>query len=117
MKADFGRDPFFGKPFVDVDEWRDGPREHRYVHGGFEGTETLFSFYFPPTGIYDGRFIHMFQGGTGGMDSTLTTPGPFNRLGGSLDMYFEFGAYAVECNQGHQATCQQHPTRPLYVVS
>jgi hypothetical protein len=40
----------FGAPFVDVDEWRDEPRRHRYVHGGFEGTHTLFSFSFsfPP---------------------------------------------------------------------
>jgi hypothetical protein len=34
-------DDAFGKPFVDVDEWRDSPRRHRYLHGGFEGTETL----------------------------------------------------------------------------
>jgi hypothetical protein len=104
MKADFGRDPFFGEPYVDIDEWREAPRTHRYVHGGFKDTDTRFSFYFPPEGEYDGRFIHMFQGGTGGMESTLTTPGPFSRLGGSLDMYFEFGAYAVESNQGHIAT-------------
>jgi Tannase-like family of unknown function (DUF6351) len=104
MKDDFGRDPFFGEPYVDVDEWREGPRTHRYVHGGFKDTDTRFSFYFPPAGEYDGRFIHMFQGGTGGTDATLTTPGPFSRLGGSLDMYFEFGAYALECNQGHIST-------------
>ena len=30
----------FGEAFVDVDEWRDSPRPHRYVHGGFEGTHT-----------------------------------------------------------------------------
>src|SRR5258706_15611180 len=28
-------DPQFTKPFIDVDEWRDGPVHHRYVHGGF----------------------------------------------------------------------------------
>jgi hypothetical protein len=36
-------DPYFGPPFVDLDEWRESPRRHRYVHGGFEGTETRFS--------------------------------------------------------------------------
>ncbi len=39
-------DSMFSKPFVDVDEWRDEPVRHRYVHGGFKGTETRFSMYF-----------------------------------------------------------------------
>ena len=43
-------DSYFGPTFVDVDEWRDAPVRHRYVHGGFEGTDTRFSFYFPPGG-------------------------------------------------------------------
>ena len=30
-------DPYFDAPFVDVDEWRDAPVRHRYVHGGFDG--------------------------------------------------------------------------------
>ena len=51
-------DPFFDSPFVDVDEWRDDPVHHRYVHGGFEGTDALFSLYFPPAERYEGRFIH-----------------------------------------------------------
>ena len=42
------QDPQFDTPFIDVDEWRDEPVRHRYVHGGFEGTDTRFSFYFPP---------------------------------------------------------------------
>ena len=41
-------DPDYDKPFVDVDEWREEPVRHRYVHGGFEGTDLLFSYYFPP---------------------------------------------------------------------
>ena len=40
-------DPMFVDPFVDVDEWRDEPVRHRYVHGGFEGTDCRFSMYFP----------------------------------------------------------------------
>jgi hypothetical protein len=39
---------YFARPFVEVDEWRDDPVRHRYVHGGFDGTETQFSLYFPP---------------------------------------------------------------------
>ena len=37
-------DSFFGPPFVDVEEECDVPVHHRYVHGGFEGTATRFSF-------------------------------------------------------------------------
>lgn len=50
-------DPLFGWPYLDVDEWRDGPVRHRYVHGGFGGTDTRFSFYFPEPRAYEGRFI------------------------------------------------------------
>ncbi|HET9667539.1 MAG TPA: hypothetical protein VFP09_12310, partial [Desertimonas sp.] len=51
------KDGEFSKPYVDVDEWRDDPVRHRYVHGGFEGTETRFSAYFPPPEHYEGRFF------------------------------------------------------------
>ena len=43
-------DTLFKKPYIDVDEWRNTPVRYRYVHGGFEGTQTRFSFYFPPEG-------------------------------------------------------------------
>jgi len=33
-------DPFFAQPYIDIDEWRDAPVRHRYVHGGFKGTDT-----------------------------------------------------------------------------
>jgi hypothetical protein len=33
-------DEFFGAPYIDVDEWRDTPAPHRYVHGGFAGTDS-----------------------------------------------------------------------------
>jgi hypothetical protein len=35
-------------PYTDVDEWRDEPVRPRYIHGGFEGTET-HSFFQPGT--------------------------------------------------------------------
>ena len=50
-------DPLFAQPYIDIDEWRDRPVRHRYVHGGFKGTETRFSFYFPPKEQYQGRFF------------------------------------------------------------
>jgi len=34
-------DPLFREPYVDIDEWRDAPVRHHYIHGGFKGTEVL----------------------------------------------------------------------------
>ncbi|MHA6523612.1 hypothetical protein [Tessaracoccus sp. G1721] len=49
--------PGFEAPYVDVDEARALPVPHRYVHGGFAGTDTRFSFYFPPAEGYQVRFF------------------------------------------------------------
>src|SRR5438105_514449 len=56
-KASGFTDPLFNKPYIDVDECRDKPVRHRYVHGGFKETAARFSFYFPPKDHYDGRFF------------------------------------------------------------
>ncbi|MGD9795553.1 MAG: hypothetical protein AB7V43_18970, partial [Acidimicrobiia bacterium] len=45
-------DPFFGAPYIELDEWRERPSPHRFVQGGFAGTATRFAFYFPPTEHY-----------------------------------------------------------------
>jgi hypothetical protein len=50
-------DPLFQQPYVDIDEWRDAPVRHRYVHGGFKGTDMRFSFYLPEKARYQGRFF------------------------------------------------------------
>ena len=90
-------DPYFSQPYIDVDEWRDAPVRHRYVHGGFKGTETKFSFYFPPKEQYQGRF---FQHITPAPDSEnlaqLMPAGEFNKIGSSVAA----GAYFVETNGG-----------------
>jgi hypothetical protein len=88
-------DPFFGPPYVDADEWLDEPERHRRVHGGFLGTDTRFSFYFPPPSVYRGRFLHWLEGGPGGHETVAA------RL---LDFPFAQGAYVVESNQGHLGT-------------
>jgi hypothetical protein len=88
-------DPFFGLPYVDADEWLDEPERHRRVHGGFEGTDTRFTFYFPPPSVYRGRFLHWLEGGPGGHEAVAA------RL---LDFPFAQGAYVVESNQGHLGT-------------
>jgi hypothetical protein len=37
-------DPRFKEPFIDLDEMRNTPVPHRYVHGGFKGTDAKFAF-------------------------------------------------------------------------
>jgi hypothetical protein len=66
-------DKYFGKPYIDCDEWREAPAPHRHIHGGFEGTDTRFTFYFPPKELYKHKeckrwvspilasFLHIFN--------------------------------------------------------
>ncbi|PLK27875.1 hypothetical protein C0V78_08530 [Novosphingobium sp. TH158] len=87
-------DPLFKEPYIDIDEWRDAPVRHRYVHGGFKGTDARFSFYFPPKEQYQGRF---FQYVTPVPDSENLAPtNGLNQIGFSIDS----GAYFVETNSG-----------------
>ena len=51
-------DPDYTTPYVDVDEWRDEPVRHRYVHGGFDGTDCRFSCTSRRRERYQGRFFH-----------------------------------------------------------
>jgi hypothetical protein len=90
-------DPLFAKPYVDIDEWRDGPVRHRYVHGGFRGTDTRFSFYFPPKEQYEGRFFQHITPVPDNENLAQKMPaGEYNKVGSS----FESGAYFVETNGG-----------------
>ena len=52
-------DPAFSKPYIDIEEQR--PEGYTYVHGGFEGTDTRFSFFYPPKEQYEGRFFQFGQ--------------------------------------------------------
>ena len=90
-------DPLFALPYVDVDEWRDAPVRHRYVHGGFKGTDTRFSFYFPPKEQYQGRFYqHITPAPDNENLAPLIPAGPYNKIGSSI----ADGAYFVETNGG-----------------
>ena len=91
-------DSYFGPTFVDVDEWRDTPVRHRYVHGGFEGTDTRFSFYFPPAEQWRGRLLQPLEGGNGGHENTAQ--GGMGATGG-IAFAAASGCYLVESNQGH----------------
>jgi hypothetical protein len=92
-------DSFFGEPYHDVDEWRDEPVRHRYVHGGFKGTNARFSLYFPPAEQWEGRFIQPDIGGMGGNENIAQSP--MADLLGSIPFAVSVGAYLVESNQGH----------------
>jgi hypothetical protein len=85
-----------GPAYVDIDEWREQPRPHRYVHGGFEDSHTRFSFYFPPKDLYRGRFYQYLEGGAGGHEHML----PMTRWAYAV-AFEDLGGYLVESNQGH----------------
>jgi hypothetical protein len=92
-------DPFFGAPYVDEDTERHEPLPHRMIHGGFEGTDTRFRFYFPAKEHYEGRMLTPLFGGHGGTEDFFGSP--LGVLAGGLPMAVRLGAYMVESNQGH----------------
>lgn len=92
------KDPQFQTPFIDVDEWRDAPVRHRYVHGGFTGTDLLFSYYFPPEERYEGRFFQPILAMSG--TEHAFGSGMLAGMGASIDFAIENGAYMVESNLG-----------------
>ena len=95
-------DPLFDTPYIDVDEWRDDPVCHRFVHGGFEGTDARFAMYFPPAERYQGRFFQPLMPVAGTEYGAAT--GALSHVAG-LAGYIGFcsdnGGYLVESNLGH----------------
>ncbi|MEI8240857.1 MAG: hypothetical protein WCI22_15695, partial [Actinomycetota bacterium] len=92
-------DDFFGKPYLDVDEQWDAPAPHRHVHGGFEGTDTRFTFYFPPADGYQGRMFQPLEGANAGHEDSFGNE--HGNLLGGLPMMVRLGGYMVESNMGH----------------
>lgn len=104
LRADYTpAGPSFGTAFIDVDEWREEPRRHRYVHGGFEGTHTLFSVYLPPAELYQGRAFQYLEGGAGGHENLIAMGGyPGMGFSWMFDVVFDdLGGVLLESNQGH----------------
>jgi hypothetical protein len=97
----------FGEPFIDVDEWRQTPRPHRYIHGGFKDSHLLFSIYLPPKELYKERFLLELEGGQGGQDKMMVSSdasmvGAPGGWAWAYDLAFDdMGAYLVETNEGH----------------
>jgi hypothetical protein len=92
------RDPLFDAPFVDVDEWREDPVPHRYVHGGFEATEARFAIHFPAAERYEGRFFHPLYAVPGNEHTVSSGFMPGSQ--GWVPFATTSGAYFVESNQG-----------------
>jgi hypothetical protein len=89
-------DPTFDQPYLDVDEWRDVPVRHRYVHGGFAGTETRFSIYMPPAERYEGRFFQHITPVPDSEHLAQHATGEEDKIGFSIAS----GAYFLETNGG-----------------
>jgi len=89
-------DSMFSEPYTDVDEWRDQPVGHRYVHGGFKNTDTRFSFYFPPAEQYQGRFFQYITPVPDNENLSQGQRGEEDKISFAIDS----GAYFVETNGG-----------------
>lgn len=90
------QDKMFNEPYTDIDEWREKPVRHRYVHGGFKGTDTRFSFYFPPKEQYEGRFFQYITPVPDNENLSQGASGEGDKIGFSLSS----GAYFIETNGG-----------------
>jgi hypothetical protein len=92
-------DAMFSQPYVDVDEWRDKPMRHRYVHGGFKGTGAKFSFYFPPKEQFHGRFFQHVTPAPSSENLEQDSVGEEDKIGFSIIS----GGYFIETNEGGQS--------------
>ena len=101
-------DTLFAEPYVDIQEWRDTPIRHFYVRGGFEGTNTRYSYYLPEADGYEGRFLQHVTPVPDSENLAQSTPaGPFNKFGFSAASggYFveTTGGGSIDLTQGSQA--------------
>jgi len=89
-------DAEFQKPYIDIDEWREGAVRYRYIHGGFEGTKTRFSFFFPEEGQYKGRFFQHMAPAPNHENASIGRQGEEDKIAFAIT----HGAYYVESNMG-----------------
>src|SRR5690606_39923312 len=92
-------DRFFGKPYIDRDEWRETPYPHRNIHGGFADCDTRLTFYFPPASDYQSRMFQPIEGPHAGHEDAFH--GLSGPMIGGLPMIARLGGYMVESNSGH----------------
>jgi hypothetical protein len=98
----------FREPYVDIDESRTEPVPHRYVHGGFAGTNVRFSIYFAPAEQYGGRFFQHVTPVPDSENLAQSTLGEQNKIGFSIAS----GAYFVETNGGGVSGTPGSPVDP-----
>ena len=89
-------DSMFSEPYVDVDEWRDAPVRHRYVHGGFKGIDMRFSFYMPEKQKFYGRFFQYVTPVPDSENLSQTAQKGDNNIAFAVSS----GAYFIETNGG-----------------
>ena len=95
-------DSYFANPYIDIEEWRDTPVRHYYVHGGFRGTEinganeARFCFYFPEKEKYEGRFFQYLSPAPEDEHESEHLTGEDDKISFALT----HGAYYVVSNQG-----------------
>jgi hypothetical protein len=106
-------DPLFKDPYVDVDEWRDNPVHHRYVHGGFKGTEARFSFYFPTKERYAGRFFQYITPAPSSENLAQHATGAEDNISFAISS----GGYLIETNEGSLSAIAGDQTIPGYRVN
>ena len=89
-------DAQFASPYIDVDEWRELPVAHRYVHGGFQETLSRFCLYYPAKDKFKGRFFQKLAPVQGPEDDAQRQTGEEDMISFSI----LHGAYYVETNMG-----------------
>lgn len=99
-------DPQFACPYVDVDEWREQPIRHHYIHGGFENTLTKFCFYFPEESVYEKRFYQFLSPFVGDECEAQNQEGAEDKISFAIG----HGAYLVETNLGGIVNGGDDPT-------
>lgn len=95
-------DEYFANPYIDVEEWRESPVRHFFVHGGFRGTdidganEARFCLYFPEKECYEGRFFQYLSPAPEDEHESEHLKGEDDKISFCLT----HGAYYVVSNQG-----------------
>lgn len=103
----------FNQPYIDKKVWREKPVRHLYVHGGFIGTDTRFSFYFPEKNKYEGRFYQYITPAPDNENLSQNQKGEEDKIGFALGS----GAYFVETNGGGKTNTSENPLITAYLAN